>query len=147
VSTHALPQWVVVPRHWTSQVPPLQVGVPPEMPGQIWPHSPQFDVSEPVETQPLSQASVPLGQSIPHFPAAHTSPASHFTAQSPQCAASELVSTHAPLQSVRPVPHTMSQALFVHTAVPFGGASQVWSHAPQLSVSSSKRTQTPWQGE
>jgi hypothetical protein len=130
-----------------SHVPPLQVGEPPAAPGQTWPHLPQFDVSEAVETQPPSHASVPLGQSMPHSPPAHTSPASHCTAQSPQCSASELVSTHAPLQSVRPLLHAMSQPSTVHTAAPFGGASQISSQAPQLSMSSSKRTQTPWHGE
>jgi hypothetical protein len=148
VSTQpSLPQYVVVPRHSAPHIPPAQVGVPPEILGQTVAQSPQCEVSVSVETQLSPHASVPFGQPMTHFPPAHTRSVSHFAVHPPQWSASDVVSTQAPSQSVRPVAHVMSQPLSVHTALPFGGAGHFVSHLPQLSVSASRRTQTPWHGE
>jgi len=59
------------------------------------PHPPQFEVSLAVSThEPLQSVFVP--QSVEQAPALQTLPAGHAVAQSPQCAAFESTSTHAP---------------------------------------------------
>jgi hypothetical protein len=59
--------------------------------------SPQFDVSFAVSTQEAPQV-VFAPQVFMHTPPWQTLPFGHAVPQSPQCAGSELSSTHLPLQ-------------------------------------------------
>jgi hypothetical protein len=51
-----------------------------------------------------------------HVPPLHALPAAHAFAQPPQCAVSLVVSTHAPLQSVRPAPQVAVHIPALQTA-------------------------------
>jgi hypothetical protein len=95
-STHAFPQRMNGFWHWKSHLPPLHTGA--EFGGGMHtaPQAPQFDVSPPVSTHDAPHV-VLLPQSAMHTPPWHTVPLVQAVPQAPQCAGSELSSTHWPL--------------------------------------------------
>jgi len=99
VSTHAPLHSIVGCTQAKSHMPETHVGVALSGAVHTLPHEPQLDVLLEVSTHEPSQF-VPLPQETPHLPAAHTSAAPQTFAQSPQCPASELKSTHFPAHSV-----------------------------------------------
>jgi hypothetical protein len=85
--------------HWKVQLPPLQTAVAFGGDAQTFWHLPQLDVALDVSTQEPPQL-VRAPQSALQLPALQTVPAVHALPHTPQCAESELRSTHFPLQSV-----------------------------------------------
>ncbi len=59
--------------HVSPHCPLEHTGLPPDVPGQIMPHAPQFSGSDPcVFTQEEPQSVKPLPQSLSQLPAEHT---------------------------------------------------------------------------
>ena len=96
-SMQAVPQRMNGLMHWKSHFPPLHTGAAFAGALHTMPHAPQLEVSVLVSTQEDPHV-VLLPQSVLHVPLWHTLPLGQTVAQAPQCAGSELSSTHLPLQ-------------------------------------------------
>jgi hypothetical protein len=83
------------------QLPPLHTAVALAGEVQEFVQFPQWDVALEVSTHDPPQL-VRAPQSVLHAPALHTLPAPQAVPHIPQCAESELRSTHTPSQSVYP---------------------------------------------
>jgi len=99
VSTQALLQRMYGRLHWKVQLPLLQTAVALRGGTHVFWHLPQLDVALDVSTQEPPQL-VRAPQSALQVPALQTVPPPQAVPHTPQCAESELRSTHAPLQSV-----------------------------------------------
>jgi hypothetical protein len=99
VSTQALPQRMSGKLHWKVHVPLPQTAVAFGGDGQTFWHLPQLDVALDVSTHEPPQL-VRAPQSALQLPALQTVPVAQAVPHTPQCAESELRSTHAPSQSV-----------------------------------------------
>lgn len=82
--------------HAKSQLPSAQVGVALAGGMHTVSQSPQCEVLVIRSTQEPPHACVVPPQTVPHLPAAHTSPAPQTLVQLPQCAVSEAKSTQVP---------------------------------------------------
>ena len=111
----------VVPQH-AAGVPDLHVS--PIVVSHIAPHVPQLLLSVCVFLHMLEQ---------------HVSLPPHAIVHEPQCASSFVISTHVPLQFVRPVAQQVVMPLFVWQ-VP---APQLLLHAPQFVLLVVRSTQVP----
>ena len=99
VSTQAFAQRMSGKLHWKVHAPLLQTAVAFSGGVQTFWHLPQLDVALDVSThEPPQLVSAP--QSALQLPALHTVPAAQAVPHAPQCAESELRSTHLPSQSV-----------------------------------------------
>ena len=78
---------------------------------------------------------------VTQAPAMQNCPLAHARPQPPQCDVLVLVSTQAPLQSVRPPVHTTMHAPLLHTC-PVG---QTVPQVPQLALSVRRSRHTPEQ--